>query len=148
MQKWRFVSKHINLGTSFASRKLHLQGTAPGTHDRWQAGRDKQQNRCPAWNQTLCPSHPVRNSVTILTLLSMLLYRLRKSQHYRQHVNLEQQNTWIYYLICSKYLPPTTHIATSSPTFLHVCTYCLTKTTKLSLFTTFRLLNIRVSGDF
>jgi len=78
----------------------------------------------------------------------MLLYRLRKSQHYRQHVNLEQQNTWIYYLKCSKCLPPTTHIATSSTTVRHVCTYCLTKTTKLSLFTAFRFLNIRVSGDY
>jgi len=41
MEKWGYVYKHLNLGTSFMSRKLHLPGTTPGTHDRWKAGRDK-----------------------------------------------------------------------------------------------------------
>ena len=95
-----------------------------------------------ARNQTPFPSHPVRNSVTILTQLSRLLYRTMQIT--------TCQSLTLKFTISNvdSVIPLLTHTATSSTPFRHFCKYRLTKTTKLSLLTAFRLLNIRVSGDF
>jgi hypothetical protein len=162
------VSTQLQLNisyTSFVSRKLHLPETAPGTHDRWQVGRDKKAEslhlpgikpQSPAiqsaiqslyWlgyqgSYTGCARHSTTGNMLISNnrILELTIwyvqsvFLLPRTLPYRLQLSGTSQNSWTYYLIRSKCLPPTTHIATLSTTFRRVCTYCLTQRTKLSLF--------------
>jgi hypothetical protein len=150
MEKWGYISKHLNLGTSFVSRKLYLPGTTPGTHSRWRAGRDKKKKAESPHLPGIKPHSPAIQSV---------IQSLYWPSYQGSYTRCASHNTIGNMLICNNrilkfaiwYVQSVFLLRRTLPHRLQLSgTFArsLTKTTKLSLFAAFRLMNIRVSGDF